>query len=142
MQPIVRFGHISRMLTEKVRLDVAPGTMSQPLDAYLVEAQSWGGQSGSPAFVHFAINRQPGMIVFNAATQAQFMLLGLVHGHDDIGRAVVVEGEATKASVPINSGIAIVIPADHIGDVINGEQFRAERDAARARLGGGGNEGA
>lgn len=134
VQPVVRFGHIARMPTEKLTVSVGPETKSQPLDAYLVEARSWGGQSGSPAFVYFSPNRVPGAIVFTQATTMQFALLGLVHGHDDINRAVVVEKAKTKATVPINSGMAIVIPAADIIDVINSEEFKLDREEQRKRL--------
>jgi hypothetical protein len=50
-QPIIRFGNISLMRHDKIdtyltEVDELAGRLSE-IDAYLVEARSWGGQSGS-----------------------------------------------------------------------------------------------
>src|SRR5437870_5774052 len=53
-EPVTRFGHIARMPYDPIpiKMDPAPGGAYAPVRAYLAEAAAWGGQSGSPAFVH------------------------------------------------------------------------------------------
>ena len=82
VQPIVRFGNISLMPHEKIPVRLEPGGSPKLVDAYLVEARSWGGQSGSPAFVYFPVDRRPGSIQIGGSDM--YRLLGLVSGHHDI----------------------------------------------------------
>ena len=72
-EPIARFGNISLMPT-LVRVDLGDSTGRQR--AYLVEARSWGGHSGSPAFVFFPPDRFLNSISVSAAMP--IFLLGLV----------------------------------------------------------------
>ena len=99
--PIVRVGNISMMPGE-------PGETKYcgDIDAYLIEARSIGGLSGSPVFVNIG--------VFGAATPRndfvpylgeRIYLLGLMHGHFDIQNLnddVVIEAGTTQR---INTGI-------------------------------------
>lgn len=120
--PIVRIGNIAAMPEEPVST-IKYGE----IDAYLVEARSIGGLSGSPVFVHLVLGRG-GAIDLSSPS---FYLLGLMHGHynspiteldlslDDGGRA---DG--------VNMGIAIVIPANRIRDLIDHPDFVAARTIA------------
>ena len=99
--PIVRMGNIAMMPGEPV-----PTKEFGDIEAYLIEARSIGGVSGSPVFV-FKSNR--------------YYLLGLMHGHWDIppqskNDAMRVD-EDTYGQV--NMGIAIVVPAKKILEVLN-----------------------
>jgi hypothetical protein len=104
--PIVRWGNIAMMPTEKV-----PSAMFGDMDAYLVEARSLGGLSGSPAFV--IESRSLGGL-------RRMSLLGLVHGHWET--TLPTGKEANRNSFdelgPVNVGIAIVVPAKKIREVI------------------------
>jgi len=51
IEPIVKFGNISLMPHEKIAVQMDPHRTTAQIDAYLVEARSWGGQSGSPVFI-------------------------------------------------------------------------------------------
>jgi hypothetical protein len=126
-QPIVRFGHVSLMPYEKMNVRLSPGdTASSPVDAYLVEAHSWGGQSGSPAFVYLAPHRHPGRLVIGGGPR--FLLLGVVHGHHEIHAPVDFSGDVLgTGKVPISAGVAIVVPAQKIIDVIMGPELAEER---------------
>ncbi len=55
VQPIMRFGTISMMPHEPIK--VKDLRVASEIDAYLVEARSWGGHSGSPAFVYYPAYR-------------------------------------------------------------------------------------
>jgi hypothetical protein len=120
-EPIVRFGNIALMPGEHVRVDVGSSTTS--IRAYLVEARSWGGHSGSPAFVYFPADRFGTSISLN--TVLPIFLLGLVQGHYDIQWEMRFLGDLGQ--VPINAGIAVVVPAQDIYDLlISAEAERAE----------------
>jgi hypothetical protein len=115
--PIVRIGNLVAMKEEKVQ------TSAGMADAYLVEARSIGGISGSPVFVHLGSARQIGGSMMISSGGPQFLLLGLVHGHYDVEEAMVDEiGEDASSGLStakINSGIAIVIPIEKAFDLLD-----------------------
>jgi hypothetical protein len=110
--PIIRVGNIAMMQGEQVFTKYVGYT-----DAYLVEARSIGGLSGSPVFISMPLWRVvDGVVVVTEGLQ--YYLLGLVHGHFDvrsINEDTVVDidvGTAERGS--INTGIGIVIPVEKI----------------------------
>jgi hypothetical protein len=119
-EPLMRFGNVSLVPEHPVRVNLDPAFPESrtPVEAYLVEARSWGGQSGSPAFI-------------DRPTGQGIGLLGLIHGHYPIKQEVKFLGDIAdqgSASVDINSGIAIVIPAQKIIDTLMQEHLVEERD--------------
>jgi hypothetical protein len=123
--PIVRLGNISAMPEEKIL------TKFGFMDAYLVEARSIGGMSGSPVFVHQSIfeTMKKGEMLVGTGNErgSTFYLLGLMHGHFDVD--LLTEDSAdmdakNKANQAINMGIAIVVPADKILEVLNQPMIR------------------
>jgi hypothetical protein len=117
--PIIRMGNIAMMsdANEPVQTS-AFGNM----EAYLIEARSFGGMSGSPVFVTKEI----------ALGRTQIHLLGLIHGHWDISPEKIMDSASEDAgSKPnVNLGIAIVAPAKKILETI----YRAELVEDRAQL--------
>jgi hypothetical protein len=110
--PITRIGNIAAMPDEPVPTSLGP------MLAYLVEARSIGGLSGSPVFV----NVGGGLRGQFVRTLSKFYLLGLMHGHFD---AMDAKGDATIVDdgferTPVNMGIAVVVPAEKILEVIDG----------------------
>ncbi len=108
--PILRVGNLAMMKGEPVKTDYCGYT-----EAYLVEARSISGLSGSPVFIHVPIFEPRG------GTVTQFFLLGLMHGHFDIQNlnedtVVDAEAETTKG---INTGIGVVIPVEKILETID-----------------------
>lgn len=101
--PVVRMGNIAMMPEELV-----PTSLGD-IEAYLIEARSIGGLSGSPAFVRETVGLGLG----------SFYLLGLMHGHWDIPIDTKSDIEDIDSIAPINVGIAIVIPAKKILEVLN-----------------------
>jgi hypothetical protein len=104
--PIVRMGNIAMMPGEPVM-----STELGNIEAYLIEARSIGGLSGSPAFVRETIPMGIG----------SFYFLGLMHGHWDIppetkNDQLIMDNEKGGQ---VNIGIAIVIPAKKVMEVLN-----------------------
>lgn len=116
--PIVRMGNVAMMPDEPVP------THYGRTDAYLIEARSIGGLSGSPAFVY-------------PWQGGKFYLMGLMHGHWDIPiedrDAPLFQDEAENRGA-VNMGIAIVVPAKKILEVLNHPELVARRDEADKRI--------
>jgi hypothetical protein len=122
--PIVRTGHIAIMSKEKIP-GIRIGHWRGEAEVYVVEARSIGGLSGSPVFV-----RGTQKVPFRPQGESENVmlygvgshyLLGLVHGHWVIPSDTINEvqirptGERSEA----NLGLAIVVPAPKIMEVLN-----------------------
>jgi hypothetical protein len=108
--PIVRVGNIAAMPQEKVNTHIGE------IDAYLIEARSIGGLSGSPVFVQIGGMRHG---VVTVSSGLQFFLLGLMHGHFD---SQILQKDATEDTIKaetVNMGIGIVVPVEKIMETIN-----------------------
>lgn len=115
--PIIRIGNIASMPEEKVHTEKLGD-----IDAYLVEARSIGGLSGSPVFVFLGAMRRIKNTLEMARSGPLFLLLGLMHGHFDQSKLEIdnlVEDSLTNLT--INMGIAIVVPVGKILEVVNQE---------------------
>jgi hypothetical protein len=118
--PIMRVGNIAAMPEEPIR------SGGKEIQAFLIEARSIGGLSGSPVFVMtdmWQVEHPGGWIVKRTG---RHYLLGIMHGHFNLptsGEDSVVDAEVesddTTATERINTGIGIVIPAEKILEVIN-----------------------
>jgi hypothetical protein len=116
--PVVRVGNIAALPGEPVHTKYA-GYMR----AYLVEARSIAGLSGSPVFSM----RGSELNMVSALAQLQgksglgdpIALLGLMHGHFDVpnlNEDVVADQDEPERSV--HTGIGVVIPAEKILETI------------------------
>lgn len=125
--PIVRVGNIAAMPSEPISLKDW-GKMV----AYLVEARSVGGLSGSPVFVHHGIVKiQDGKLVTASSATGVFRLLGLMHGHFDGG---LVEADTPVNHIDrerVNMGIAVVVPIKRVLEVIRSLAILAQIDVVR-----------
>ncbi len=127
MQPVIRFGNISLMPHEKVTLRDSKEDSPYSTEAYLVESRSWGGHSGSPTWLYLNPNRFPGQIVFQQGTP-NFVLLGLVAAHFELPQNVDFVGDILEGgTVNINAGLAIVIPAHFILDLLMRDELVEHR---------------
>lgn len=114
--PIVRVGNISCLIEEKIQTrDYGE------IDAYLIEARSIGGLSGSPVFVNLGVVRMVGGKVMHAQNAPIFFLIGLIHGHFDAQASSVDanadNGDQGLTPERVNTGIAIVVPFQRIQEV-------------------------
>jgi hypothetical protein len=116
--PIVRMGNIAMMPEEQVPTSIGN------IDAFLIEARSIGGISGSPAFVRET--RAGGFGV------GDFLLLGVMHGHWDLPAELKNDLALNRSAV--NVGIAIVVPSQKILDILDREPLRVERENALAQF--------
>ena len=121
--PIVRIGNIACMPSEPVQT-----TEYGPIEAYLVEARSIGGLSGSPVFLHLSGMRK-GSLKLGVEP---IYWLGLMHGHFDLMNTGVVDAitQDNLYNLKINMGIAIVVPVAKILEVLNQDEFMEARKQA------------
>jgi len=122
--PVVRVGNVAAVRDEPVP------TKSGLIDAFLIDAHSIGGFSGSPVFVDtLQAKREREVTTSPLLTPSRFLLLGLVRGHYDEpisdtekhenvseSRSDAVE---VKEEARTNTGISIVTPAEKIAEVIS-----------------------
>jgi hypothetical protein len=133
--PVVRVGNIAMMREEPVNTKYCG-----PTDAYLIEARSVNGLSGSPVFLHIPVFHAQG---FDAAGRPRndfvpyigdkMCLLGFMHGHFDVDiltQDVVVE-DIEGGSRGVHTGIGVVIPVEKIIETLNLPELveKRERDA-------------
>ena len=124
--PIIRTGTIAAMRDEPI--ETGAGSIS----AYLVEARSIGGHSGSPVFVKMLAPRayqktSPRPLPL-AGERQDYYLLGLIRGHlraKDSGEYATTDHP--KEDLWVNSGIATVIPAQDIWDTLSQPELEEER---------------
>jgi hypothetical protein len=131
--PIMRYGNLAMLPDEQI--DTDRGFM----DAYLIEARSIGGLSGSPVYVRKTLRLpypspdEEGRVQYLHGPGG-FFLLGLAHGHWDIKESQLnsysYEHDHKRG---VNMGICIVVPAYKILDILQHEYaairrtYRAER---------------
>jgi hypothetical protein len=135
--PLVRIGNLAAYPEQRIR---ATGFME--MDAYLVEARSLGGLSGSPVFYHaqasnFGILRpfapqwlsppipEPKSWTaddVNSRKTLPFYLMGIVHGHYNQEKNAP---DANRRDIEeLNTGIAIVVPIAKVLEFLDAESSR------------------
>jgi hypothetical protein len=132
--PIIRVGNIALMPDANELIETKRGLM----EGYLIECRSIGGLSGSPAFA--CIDRivppitptPPGYIPeeqYRAEIRAQYYWIGLVQGHWKIDESdlSIVTDRNDDIKEPLNTGIAVVVPARMITQVINQPHLKERR---------------
>jgi hypothetical protein len=139
--PSVRFGNISMMPGEVI------SHCGSPHKAFLVEARSISGYSGSPVFVCIPptdfdnLGYDDRGVIYGRHHGAIRLLLGVDCGHfyrsspvlDKKGNPLADEsGEERGWKVRDNTGMMIVVPGWRLLDVVNSDEYQAER-AARDR---------
>ncbi|MDP9205829.1 MAG: hypothetical protein M3P12_10290 [Gemmatimonadota bacterium] len=120
-----------------VSLLVAPDQRAHILpEAYLVELHSIGGLSGSPAFLYLGGVRRHfpygGELTLTQYAGAIY-LLGLVHGHWDLGVQEELDTvqDALDRDERINMGIAIVVPIARVLEILDYPEVRDAREKAQ-----------
>lgn len=115
----------------EIVLDATNPKERTKVDAHLIETRSWGGESGSPVFVHSQYIRTPppeGLndgSVYNVAgrlsksdvtaLEVDCRFLGVLHGHYEVARLPEHRRhDAGDRVADVNAGIAVVIPGREI----------------------------
>lgn len=120
--PIVRVGHIAIMPEEPIKTDFTDEMgCKEGMEAYLIEARSFKGLSGCPAFVHLGplASRKGESAAFDRG--GDFYFLGLVVGHFEhtIPNADMMPiDEWDPKKYTVNVGLAVVAPASKIREII------------------------
>ena len=108
--PVVRIGNIAAMRGQPIETE-----KHGPLDAYLIEVRSLGGLSGSPVFVYVdeIHDIEESEVGSNLRRSRAFYLLGSIYGHYHRDIRQIDREERW-----LNSGIAIVVPAECILELL------------------------
>jgi len=120
-------GSVALMPNEKDPVAVRGGGEEFSAPLYPVEARSWGGHSGSPAFVYLGAERGAESI-----STGMVGLLGVLGGHFDIQADHTFTGDSQPSgTVPVNAGVAWVVPAARILELLMRDEFVSDREECR-----------
>ena len=116
--PVVRFGRVALATTEKVSWN---GLL---MDLYLMETFAYGGNSGAPVFFYLGVDRQPGSIFVGTP---ELYLAGVMMGaFQDVTPVYELEAAGKQVSLS-NMGIAAVVPAYKLRELLFGEELSGRR---------------
>ncbi len=124
--PIVRHGKIALIPKEKIPWSNPAGGYSMQ-DLYLADITSWGGNSGSPVFIRRNGATEQGALF----SGVQYLLLGVMQGYFNSERpatldtAEITDTAHLDVNLSDNSGIAAVVPAQKILDILGQPRPRA-----------------
>jgi hypothetical protein len=121
--PIVRHGKLAMISDERL-----PWTRTETEDLYLVDVMSFGGNSGSPVFLRLGGSTDSGLI---AGTH--YLLLGVMQGYFGVESPVTVNTAELKGEARENTGVAAVVPAQKILDILQGPRAKAYIDRLVAK---------
>ncbi len=117
--PIVRFGRVALVTDEKIEWE--PG---KQMDLYLIEAGSYGGNSGSPVFFSLGSDREPGSIIIGSPI---YKLAGVMQGtYLDAHEIKVIETKNVSYALS-SMGIAAVVPGYKLHELLFSEEVKKSR---------------
>lgn len=126
--PIARFGRVAMIAEERIAWQDDPSQPPQRVELYLLETQSYGGNSGSPVFFYLGSDRNPGSLALGPPI---LKLAGVMRGNFNEPRAIgVVMTE--RASIPVpystqNVGIAAVTPSYLLHEILFSTELKKQR---------------
>jgi hypothetical protein len=122
-EPIVREGVLAMMPDEPLET-----TLHKRGNLYLDDVHVFGGNSGSPLLINLTGSRNGNIIAGN-----HYDLLGVVSGfyHEDSDLTLTIARTYT-GTLEQNSGIAMVVPADALQDLLDSPSLKSNRDQAIA----------
>jgi len=127
--PIIRFGKVALMPEEKIEWK-EQGKPPKVVDLYLLECQSFTGNSGSPVFFQLQAlrkRRQP-------ALGGQVFLAGVMKGSFLHGNEVQPSETSAKLILWQNAGIAAVTPANKLHDILYSDEMVRQRRGDESHL--------
>lgn len=116
--PVVRFGRVALVSDEKIEWN------GKPTDLYIIEAGSYGGNSGAPVFFYLGSEREPGRLVVGKPV---LRIAGVMIGSFlDAQEIKIIETKKTPISLS-NIGIAAVVPAYKLHEILFSEEIKKHR---------------
>jgi hypothetical protein len=128
--PICRFGHLSMLPNEPIMFE------KEEEHLYLMETETFGGNSGSPAFFSFnqgyGIRRiselTSGQPLFSNTEHTGILFAGVVKGYFPDWSQVMVVNTGVAAYSSQNTGIAAIVPASYLYDMLFSKMEQEFRD--------------
>jgi hypothetical protein len=117
--PIVRFGKLAMIPDEKINFGPLPA------EGYLMEAFSFGGNSGSPVFFYPSADNTPGALTLGPRPiKIAGVMRGFFGDFEPVQLLQTQTGVQAQPGAPIpvsngNSGIAFVVPARFISEILH-----------------------
>jgi hypothetical protein len=116
--PVIRFGRVALITDEKVKFG------DHDADLYLVDTGAYGGNSGAPVFFYLGSDREPGSIIVGPPV---LKLAGVMSGTFLDMQPVRAIETARIAVAPSNMGIAAVVPAYKVKEILGGPELTGRR---------------
>jgi hypothetical protein len=128
--PIVRFGRVAMFPDDPITWVDYQGQPAQHARLYLIETQSYGGNSGSPVFFSLGADRSPkqGYLLGSSLIK----LAGVMRGRFNEINPTLGYIQSPTASLPVtlpNIGIAAITPSYFLHEILFSDElkkFRAE----------------
>lgn len=125
IEPIVRQGILAMMPDEMVST-----TLQKPGQLFLADAHAFHGNSGSPLFVKLGGSRHGQLIAGE-----NYLLIGVISGYYPEGGSFSVPAATVlTGEVHDNSGIATVVPAQNLLELLDSTRLQADRDSKVAAM--------
>jgi hypothetical protein len=121
--PIVRFGRVAMITDERISWQEL-GRPPEMLRLYLIETQSYGGNSGSPVFFYFL---PPNTL----AGTPILRLAGIMKGSLDELRPIGVIQSTQQAVSAQNLGIAVVTPSYLLYEILFSDELKTIRSKVK-----------
>lgn len=116
--PVVRFGRVALVTDEKIEWQ------GKQMSLYLIEAGSYGGNSGAPVFFYLGSDRDPGSLIVGPPV---LKLAGIMQGtFRDAQEIKVIETKPIAYSTS-NMGIAAIVPAYKLHELLFSEELKQQR---------------
>jgi len=125
--PIVRFGRVAMLPEDRIAWQDDTAKPPKLVELYLLETQSYGGNSGSPVFFNLGSDRVPGSVILGPPV---IKLAGIMRGSFNETRAVGVLQLDTARQIPITSqniGIAAVTPSYLLHEILFSDELKKFR---------------
>jgi hypothetical protein len=115
--PVCRFGHLAMIPDEPISFAGLP-----PQKLFLMETSAYGGNSGSPAFFRtersIPILKTMNLLSSKSGEHDKITLAGIVEGDYLFPTELYVSNSLTSTPILENAGIAAVVPATYIHEVL------------------------
>jgi hypothetical protein len=116
--PVVRFGRVALVTDEKI------DWMGTLMTLYLIEAGSFGGNSGAPVFFYLGSDREPGVVLVGPPV---LKLAGIMQGTFLDAQEIKIVNTKTTPVSRSNMGIAAVVPAYKLHELLFSAELRQQR---------------